>query len=112
MNRKTTHRAFTRRHQRGFTLVELLVVIGIIAVLIGILLPTLSRAREAARKTQCLSNLRTLHQMLVLYSVQFKDATPIEFERDCLASKLRPFARRDEGGVPRRFGRGGYYGLG
>ncbi|HWE03678.1 MAG TPA: prepilin-type N-terminal cleavage/methylation domain-containing protein [Tepidisphaeraceae bacterium] len=56
----------TRR--RGFTLVELLVVVGIIAVLVGILIPMLAVAREAGRCTVCLSNLRQIGQAFNMYA--------------------------------------------
>jgi prepilin-type N-terminal cleavage/methylation domain-containing protein len=55
---------------RGFTLVELLVVIGIIAVLIAILMPTLSRVRHHAISTQCQSNLRTIGQTAFIYAAE------------------------------------------
>jgi prepilin-type N-terminal cleavage/methylation domain-containing protein len=71
------HLARPRSRSRGFTLVELLVVIGIIALLVSILLPSLTRAREAAMRTQCLSNLRQISQFLSMYAVANNDQVPL-----------------------------------
>jgi len=64
------------RKNQGFTLVELLVVIGIIALLISILLPSLNRARETANRVKCGSNLKQIGQALLLYSNENRNAFP------------------------------------
>ena len=60
----------------GFTLIELLVVVAIIALLMGILLPSLSRAREQARKIACLSNMRQMGVALQAYLIDSEYRLP------------------------------------
>src|SRR5213080_57528 len=64
------------RSSRAFTLVELLVVIGIIALLISILLPSLNKAREAAKTLQCSAQLRQVGQAFVNYASNNKGFYP------------------------------------
>jgi prepilin-type N-terminal cleavage/methylation domain-containing protein/prepilin-type processing-associated H-X9-DG protein len=64
------------KFNKGFTLIELLVVIAIIGILAGILLPVLSRARESARKTQCMSNIKQIGMGLIMYANENSESFP------------------------------------
>ena len=62
-----------KKNVKGFTLIELLVVVSIIALLVSILMPALSKAREAGRRAVCGSNLHTIGNMAHQYAVENKD---------------------------------------
>jgi len=65
------------QHRRAFTLVELLVVIGIIALLVAILLPVLSKARESANTLKCQSQIRSIIQLMQLHANAHKGYMPL-----------------------------------
>src|SRR3954451_24872331 len=75
-DRNATFVKTTKRARRAFTLVELLVVIGIIALLISILLPSLAKARRSANTIKCAANLRSIMQAVHMYASQNRDAFP------------------------------------
>jgi prepilin-type N-terminal cleavage/methylation domain-containing protein len=76
------------RVRRGFTLIELLVVIGIIALLMSILLPTLTKARQSAIRTQCMSNQRQLLLGLEMYKNAFGGKMPVYVPSGNMAGSL------------------------
>ena len=66
----------TRSTRRGFTLIELLVVIAVIALLVGLILPSLGSVRKRGRTLACSSNLRSIGQVLAIYADDFKQWHP------------------------------------
>src|SRR5439155_11108828 len=71
----TEHRLLTAI-RRGFTLVELLVVVAVLALLAGLLFPVLSQARHAARRSACVSNLRQLGAAFAMYAGDYDETLP------------------------------------
>ena len=101
-----SHRC-VNRSRPGFTLVELLVAIGIVALLLAFLMPALSGARESAIRIKCANNLRQIGQFMIIYSSQQRDGG---FPRT--TNKIRSDLQLDNAGykVPNSFGNSGYVG--
>lgn len=66
-----------KRHRQAFTLIELLIVVSIISILAAVLFPVFARARESARKTSCLSNLKQLGTAWLMYAQDYDEKTAI-----------------------------------
>ncbi len=95
--------------RKGFTLVELLVVIGIIALLISVLLPALNRARQAAATLMCLSNVRQLALAATMFAQEHHGRVPAcsDTQFAALNDPLKQnFSYRNNAGVARIAGLG------
>jgi prepilin-type N-terminal cleavage/methylation domain-containing protein len=94
------------RSRKGFTLIELLVVIAIIAILAAILFPVFARARESARRTSCLSNMKQIGLSLGMYLQDYDMVFPPgglkvweaakKTDRNLLAVQLQPYAKNQQ----------------
>src|SRR3954454_2794384 len=96
-----------RLRTRAFTLVELLVVIGIIAILIAVLMPALSRARDQANSVKCSANMRTMMLAALMFAQDHKgclfgnwaDAgNPDEDKKDFLAGATGDWTKAPQAG--------------
>jgi len=75
---------FGTTRRTGFTLIELLVVIAIIAILAAILFPVFAKAREKARQTSCLSNLKQIGTAMLMYAQDYDETLPLAYYEDWL----------------------------
>jgi prepilin-type N-terminal cleavage/methylation domain-containing protein/prepilin-type processing-associated H-X9-DG protein len=96
----------TRNRRPAFTLIELLVVIAIIAILAAILFPVFARAREKARQTTCLSNLKNMGLAVQMYTQDYDEVVPLGYDeyafkvfgdqRGFWLGKLEPYVKNWE----------------
>jgi prepilin-type N-terminal cleavage/methylation domain-containing protein/prepilin-type processing-associated H-X9-DG protein len=77
-----------RRPAKGFTLIELLVVIAIIAILAGLLLPSLSSAKARGKSTVCLNNLKQLGLAITMYAQDYNDNYPLAYHQGALWAEM------------------------
>ncbi|MEN6303606.1 MAG: DUF1559 domain-containing protein [Armatimonadia bacterium] len=91
--------------RRGFTLIELLVVIAIIAILAAILFPVFAKAREKARQSSCLSNVKQIMLAVLQYAQDYDERTPLAYSggtgfplnwNDPVAGRLVPYIKNSQ----------------
>jgi prepilin-type N-terminal cleavage/methylation domain-containing protein/prepilin-type processing-associated H-X9-DG protein len=87
------------QRRKGFTLIELLVVIAIIAILAAILFPVFARAREKARQSSCLSNIKQISLGALMYAQDYDEAVPESLDRDQHSywfEKIMPYVMNEQ----------------